>query len=250
MSITTEHLEKFVVDCQPKLDAIRTSLGAFNIFNVLGVQYREIRHSNFLGWMFDPYETHKLGAIFLKDLLKLLHTRKVLSLEHYNELLQQDLGKTQVYRESVHNIDILIVNQDLDFVICIENKIHADYAEHQLAKYHSYIERNYVEFNKRIYLTLTPSQSERHLIFEDGENYTNITYQDIIILLESNNEHIVKALPTVKESINQYMAMVQKDITHTSKEAILAKEIYKKYKKEIDFIISNQDDFSFYKNEK
>src|SRR5690606_32631100 len=53
----------------------------------------------------------------------------------------------------------------------------------------------------------------------------------------------------IRESINQYVTMVENDITKTSKEVRLAKEIYRDFKKEIDFIIRSQDHFSKYKKE-
>ncbi|TVZ13953.1 PD-(D/E)XK nuclease family protein [Maribacter sp. MAR_2009_72] len=249
MNITTENLEKFVVDCQPKLDAIKTSLSAFNIFNVLGIQHREIRHSNFLGWLFDPNESHKLNDIFLKALFKLLRQRGVLEPEQYTNLLLADLTETNVYRESVNNIDILIINKTLGFVICIENKIYAGFAEHQLKKYHDFIVKNYEDLPNKIFLTLTPNHSNQHFKFRGGEYYTNINYRQITSLIENNKDIINSAFPTVKESINQYVAMVKKDITQTSDEIKLARKIYGKYKKVIDFIISNQQDLSLYRNQ-
>lgn len=249
MSISTGDLEKFVVECQPKLDTIKSNLNAFNIFNVLGVQHREIRHSNFLGWLFDPNESHQLDDVFLKGLFKLIREAGILQSHEYVELLLKDVSRTQVFRESIHDIDILILNKEHGFVITIENKIYANYSKNQLSKYYKYVESTYGEFEKRIYLTLTPNQSDSHKAFDAGENYTNINYHDIIQLLETNQKLVDKAFSTVKESINQYIAMVQKDITKTSKEVALAKEIYKNYKKEIDFIISNQDNFAYYKNE-
>lgn len=249
MRVTTEHLEKFVVNCQPDLDIIKTSLSAFNIFNVLGIQYREIRHSNFLGWLFDPNESHQLGDIFLKDLFKLLNIKNVLTKDTLGQLLLKDFTDTKVYRESVKNIDILILNEELGFVITIENKIHADFAEHQLAKYYNYIEKRYEHVAHRIYLTLTPKPSYRHNIFLEGNNYSNINYQQITDLIDSNFEVIKTATPTVSASINQYVSMVRKNLTMTSDEVLKAREIYRLYKNEIDFIIQNQLDFSIFKDE-
>lgn len=243
MSITTEHLEKFVEDCQPELEAIKTSLSAFNIFNVLGIQYREIRHSNFLGWLFDPNESHQLGAVFLRDLLRLLRKVEAIRPDTLIDLLLQDLTKTQVFRESINNIDIFISNEELGFVICIENKIHTSYSTNQLKKYHNYIEENYSDYKIKAYLTLTPFKNVNHINFDKGEEYKNISYQNIVEILKTNNGAIKKALPTVKESINQYIAMIEKSIIHSSEEVKLAQKIYRKYKKEIDFIVSNKPDF-------
>ncbi|MFD2726276.1 PDDEXK-like family protein [Hyunsoonleella rubra] len=249
MSVTTQDLNRFVENCKPEFAAIKEELNAFNIFNVLGVQYREIRHSNFLGWLFDPNDSHGLNDTILKTLLQHLNKLDALRGSDLGSFLLKDVSTTQVYRESVHNIDILIVNEQLGFVITIENKIYAEFSEHQLAKYYDYIEQNYNHLNTRVYLTLTPLENNSHLGFDLGEMYTNINYTAIVTILEENQELIDAAKPTVKESISQYISMVQKDITKTSKEVALAKEIYKNYKKEIDFIISNQEDFSVYKRD-
>ena len=41
-----------------------------NIFKVLSISKKEIRHSNFLAWLLDPSESHKLGGVFLKRFLR------------------------------------------------------------------------------------------------------------------------------------------------------------------------------------
>lgn len=247
MSVTVEQLEDFIVKAQPDLETIKRELSAFNIFNVLGIQHREIRHSNFLGWLFDPNESHELEDVFLKDLFKLMRKVGVLDADEFVSLLVQDLKSTQVYRESVNNIDILIVNERLGLIICIENKIKKDYSDHQLEKYYNYVEENYSGIKTRVYLTLTPFHNENHLNYIAGENYTNINYQNIVTLLKKNKNIIDKSIPTVKESINQYIAMTEKSVIYSSDEVKLAQKIYKKYKNEIEFIINNKPDFLSHK---
>jgi hypothetical protein len=249
MNVTFHDLEKFVEDSKPKFETINSFLTSFNIFNVLGVQHREIRHSNFLGWLFDPNESHRFGDAILIELLKHIGVVDSANRSELIGLLNKNLTATKVYRESVHNIDILIVNESLGFIITIENKIYSGYSQHQLAKYFDYVEQQYSHLKTRVYLTLTPLKSDKHLDINKGNMYTNINYEDIVSILKDNKPLIDTAAPTVKESINQYISMVQKDITKTSKEIVLAKEIYKNYKKEIDFIIRNQEDFAVYKND-
>lgn len=247
MSVTSKTLENFILENQVGLETIKQSFNEFNIFNVLGIQYREIRHSNFLGWLFDPNESHQLDDIFLKDLFKLMDKVGVFQDNELVSYLLKDLSKTQVYRESVHNIDILIVNESLGFVICIENKIYADFSDHQLEKYYNYVEENYQLCN-RYYLTLTPFRNENHKNYTAGENYTNISYGDIVESLENQQSNINKAIPPVRESINQYTTMCARSITKSGNEVKLAQEIYKKYKNEIEFIINNKPDFLTKKN--
>ncbi len=249
MSITTEHLERFVVDCQSNLDVIKTSLTAFNIFNVLGVQHREIRHSNFLGWLLDPQGSHRLGDIFLKSFLKQLRFKKIISADVFVQFLIEDLNQTIVHRETLHNIDILIENQELGLIICIENKIYSGYSGHQLEKYYKAVEDIFNQIPTKIFLTLTPSATSHHNNLPYGDQYSNIDYDDVVAAIEVNQESIDLAHSNVRESINQYIAMIKKDITGTSDEALLAQKIYRKYKKEIDFIVRNQHNFDNYRKE-
>ena len=91
-----------------------------NIFQILKISNTEIRHSNFLSWLLDPSQSHKIGDIFLKRFL-----REIFSSEKFEKLDQIDvegmnLSNIQIYREW-KNIDILIILDEI--VVCIENKI-------------------------------------------------------------------------------------------------------------------------------
>ncbi|MGH1338928.1 MAG: PD-(D/E)XK nuclease family protein [Aureispira sp.] len=236
-------LEEFILESQPSLEAIGQSLNAFNIFNVLGVQKQETQHSNFLGWLFDPNESHDFGDVFLNGLLKLIRGTGELSVEVFLQLLLADLSDTKVYRETKHDMDIFIVNEALNFTICIENKIHASFSKDQLSKYYNYVETNYGDLEHRIYLTLTPFLDHRHLGYTDGEQYYNITYGAILDLFKAQESIINTAPITIKESIQQYISMLEKDLLGMGKDVELAHEIYKKHHKEIDFIIKNKPSF-------
>jgi hypothetical protein len=41
-----------------------------NIFEILKIKNMEIRHSNFLGWLLDPEESHNLKNKFLKGFVQ------------------------------------------------------------------------------------------------------------------------------------------------------------------------------------
>ena len=57
-----------------------------NIFQILKISNTEIRHSNFLSWLLDPLQSHKLGDIFLKRFL-----REVFSSEIFNIKISKSL---------------------------------------------------------------------------------------------------------------------------------------------------------------
>ena len=91
-----------------------------NIFQILKISNTEIRHSNFLSWLLDPSQSHKIGDIFLKRFL-----REVFSSDKFEKIDQIDvegmnLQNVKIYREW-KNIDILIVLNET--VVCVENKI-------------------------------------------------------------------------------------------------------------------------------
>ena len=77
-----------------------------NIFQILKISNTEIRHSNFLSWLLDPSQSHKIGDIFLKRFL-----REVFSSDKFEKIDQIDvegmnLQNVKIYREW-KNIDIL-----------------------------------------------------------------------------------------------------------------------------------------------
>ena len=108
-----------------------------NIFQILKISNTEIRHSNFLSWLLDPSQSHKIGDIFLKRFL-----REVFSSDKFEKIDQIDvegmnLQNVKIYREW-KNIDILIVLNET--VVCVENKILTKEHSNQLERYKKIIE--------------------------------------------------------------------------------------------------------------
>ena len=54
------NLERFVIENEP-LERLESRLSEFNIFETLGIQHYEIRHSNTLAYWMNPSESHGLG---------------------------------------------------------------------------------------------------------------------------------------------------------------------------------------------
>jgi hypothetical protein len=42
-----------------------------NLMEILKVSHKELQHSNFLAWLFDPNANHKLGDLALKEFIKI-----------------------------------------------------------------------------------------------------------------------------------------------------------------------------------
>ena len=142
-----------------------------NLMSVLNVAHKELQHSNFLAWLFDPLESHNKGQYFLKEFIKLYYKEnEYIDLGAQNALsvfdfVKLDLEDATILREH-KNIDLLITSESNKLVICIENKIFASESEGQLTKYRKYVEEHFEEYDYKvfIYLSLHPqaiSEDER-----------------------------------------------------------------------------------------
>jgi hypothetical protein len=93
------------------LDELLPWAEKFNIFDVLKISRTEIRHSNMLGWMFNPNENHGFGDAFLKGILQCLVQRDKGNKYDTFKILLMDLYSFSVAREW-RNIDILLTSPE------------------------------------------------------------------------------------------------------------------------------------------
>lgn len=194
----------------------------FNIFKALNIIRKEIRHSNFLAWLLDPTESHKLGNTFLELFIQNVND------DSETKLILSDV---EIHREWKKRIDILIVSHTGKFVYVIENKIDSKEYSNQLEEYRKIIEKEYKEYNKTyIYLTI------------DGEEPSDPEYQplDYSRIYEIIEEGIAscqyKKDTEVLLFIQHYKEMIERYLMENSELQQLCKEIYIKHQKVIDLI--------------
>ena len=182
----------------------------YNIFNVLGLSYSEVRlHSSILASLFGT-KGHGAGDAFLKAFLripKLELPKDFMSAgpvrvetEKYMGLKTDDRGG---------RIDLYL--SDGKDCLVIENKIYAGDQEHQLLRYH-----NEVPDAKLVYLTLdgkTPSDDSLGGL-EPGKAVTLLSYQYDIMDWLCECVRIAANLPYVRETINQYIQTIHQ-LTNT-----------------------------------
>ena len=207
-----------------------------NIFQILRITKNEIRHSNFLSWLLDPNQSHKLGDIFLKRFL-----REVFSSDKFGDLDQvdvegMDLSKVEIQREW-KNIDILIKLKNV--VVCVENKVLSKEHSDQLKRYKEIIENQFPNHHQTfVFLTPEGTTSE-----DESDTYEPISYEFIVESLdriisvygESLNEQ-------VKNYIKDYITIIKRELMGTDKLTELSKKIYQNHKELFDFIIDHKPD--------
>ena len=114
-----EALEDFVAE-NDELELLENNLSGFNIFEAIGSIRRELRHSDFLKFIFDPSENHGLGGYALKEFLKYIIKKNKSFLDiSVIDVDTYDLSDTELRREW-KNIDILAVSNINKLIVCIE----------------------------------------------------------------------------------------------------------------------------------
>ena len=125
-----------------------------NVFAAL--RLREIKHSDFLAWLFNPKANHGFGLGPLREFLRLVQEIKPApALPSFTTGNWDDL---EITRET-YNIDLLIVSERNRFVCLIENKLDAREGNDQLQRYNAYVRRWYCRPSPTAWLAATPEQA-------------------------------------------------------------------------------------------
>ena len=246
-TVTIKELTELIAD--KDFITLQKDISKFTPFDVLKLKSHEIRHSNVLAWLFNPYETHKLDNEFIKLFLYTLaqNTANDEQVRNINEVLvrfyKYSNYQIAVRRESESKgnkrVDLKIkfsIDRKVEFIIIIENKIYAKQSKDQLK---DYLEHEQKENPKVLILPvfLTLDEDEE----PDDDRYYHISYLSIveilektILIAEKNNAELdaINFIKYYKKSLEELLGMN----TETQN---LAKELYKKYKAAIDYIAAN-----------
>ncbi|WP_028296274.1 PD-(D/E)XK nuclease family protein [Olivibacter sitiensis] len=232
------------------VDKLRLGLKDPNIFQILGIAGHEIRHSNFLAWLLDPNEGHGLGSIFIQKILREIFIEKEIIIENkplesevkYPELMADDINynKVQIFREwknisskKLDSIDILIKYEE-EFIIAIENKFWSGEGEKQLSRYQEMVRECFPKekTKHRFFAYLTPEGMDA------SENeWVSLSYSSIVEFLKDIIELLDDSLSVhVKQYINDYLVILNREVMGEDKLVNYAKSIYKDHKQLFDFI--------------
>lgn len=234
-----EILKEFINDkeAQEKFNAIKNSVMDFNIFEITGLGNQEIKHSNTLAWLFGDNE-HGLKYQILERFLKFTLENGNNTSESYENLekyLKIQEKNIRISRES-YNIDLLLIDENNEFVITIENKVEADEGEEQLFKYRKFIDDKYKDF-ERIYIFLT---KDGHSPKDESEQsqWLTATYKmvgDSIEYSLKNNKLSQKANIILSSYVD---LLKRRNIVSNEKLQNLCEQIWDKYEKELQILIN------------
>ncbi|MBX0335178.1 PD-(D/E)XK nuclease family protein [Pontibacter sp. HSC-14F20] len=222
----------------PEVDKLELALNKPNIFSILSIGHMEIRHSNFLGWLLDPKESHGLNDMFLKRFLREIFFDGKIEGLYPIDAERLNYQNVEIRREW-RNIDLFIKFSDL--IICIENKIWSKDHSEQLSRYKAIVHEEYPDTKiKKVFVYLTPyGGASSH----EQDTYAFISYQHIIQILDrilSVYKDFIA--PQSSYYIQDYIKSLKRNLMGSDVTNDMAREIYLNHKKLLDFIFENKPD--------
>ena len=231
-----QHLSNLIKD--PDLERLDIEMNAPNFFQILKVERREIRHSNFLAWLLDPNGSHGLSELFTKWFFRdIFSDEKVAWMTEFDV---EDINFNQILvKREWRDIDVLI--ETLDFVVVIENKVDSGEHSDQLRRYRETVKRFYPDRNHAfVFLSPTNTAPDDE---EDSLHYILYSYENLRrnmeILLDVNGERISEK---VGYYLKDYLTVLRRDIMKDHESIELARKLYRNHKEAFDFIFENRPD--------
>ena len=223
------------------LDQLESRVNGFNAFETLGLVSAEIRHSNMIGWLMSPKETHGLNDLFLKKFIQEIFYHHQDSFQNAKirliDISLMDYGSFHVRRE-YKNMDLLLQSEAQKVVIAIENKIWSKESPHQLNDYFTKVQQEFPDYHQ-IFLFLTP-YGERPA---DEANWISISYNYVLeALKKSMNLMNGQLTPSVEFFISQYEEILRRYIVGDKELENICRDIYFKHRKALDLIIQYKPD--------
>ncbi len=221
-----------------EFERIELTLKEPNIFRSLSIERKELRHSNFIAYILNPNESHGLGDVVIRKLMRDIFSDEKATDRDIFDADGLDLLNIEIRREW-RNIDLLIIlGRD---VVVIENKV--DSADHsdQLKKYFEIANASFP--GKKIHFVyLTPfgndPQDENF-----GKLYINYSYLQLAEIIDSIIDlYKNKLSQKVFFYLSDYLLTVKRELLMNDKPNEWAANVYKAHKEAFDFIIENKPD--------
>lgn len=194
----------------------------FNVFEILDIGHYEVKtHSPMLGELLDPKGSHGQGAVFLRLFLE------AFDIQFDAEGECADVKLEYTFRGSADGepsgrIDI-VLQDGKGSIVVIENKIYHGHRNNQVERYRTKFPRA-----RLFYLTLFDGTPEG---FSENDlqrlHCECISYAEDILSWLNKCRKEAASLPCVRETITQYIHLIEK-LTNQSTSAAMNKELISK----------------------
>lgn len=225
-------LDSFLAD-NDELAQLSARLATFNIFRALKVEDAEIRHSNTLGWLLDPGESHGLGDVFLRRIFSNMLLQSDFDGLSAAQVELMEFRNIDVRREWKH-IDVLVIDRDNRLLLLIENKLGCGESPGQLARYHKIAASEFPGFKLvPVFLTLEGDSVED----DDACCYICYSHRQLLDVLRRIIDQRRAQVPEAVLTFLMHYIDTLRRLTMQDTELVdLCKAIYGKHREAIDLI--------------
>jgi len=222
----------------PDWERILSRLARFNPFRVLRIADAEIRHSNVLGWLFDPQENHGFGDAFLRKFLLMLlqgsgNEARQEGLPSILEILDLPASDVTVFRE-FDRIDLMVVVERRllpGLVILIENKWNSKERSNQLTRYKEKTNQSFAGY-QMVPVFLTRDGQE-----PSDPSYLTATHPEIAKLLRSMLELWGERVSSqVRGFLSQYIEVIEENSQVDKELEALARKLFSRHEEAIRLV--------------
>lgn len=244
-TVTEDDLKEFALNFEQDIvkRLVDKGFNRYNIFDILNINRQELRHSDFLAFLFDSNNNGNIAEQFLR---KFLLSKEIIDKFDFIEILYGNIENTVVNREvstEDGRIDIL-VEFELDkmrkqkYVLAIENKIDSSEHDNQLARYKNFLSQGRYRNCKKILLYLTIDREPPR-----DDDWIAVDYRTVCDALEQISTD--NADKSVSMLVNDYKEILKREFIMENNELkTLARDIYTKNKLVLDFIYNCLPDWT------
>lgn len=210
-------------------------------FEAMGVVNAEIRHSNFLATMMDPFRPHGFGVRLLRETLDGV-AAEIGADGGISRLKLHllDLDDADIRREW-KQIDLLVAFASVRLVVAFELKIGAAEGKDQLKRYREVIERQWPSTGDK------PWTHVLLFLTRDGQSPSDdawhaVTYDIIIDAIGRVLERYGGGEPDARSMLAAYAKMLRKHHMDDPELAELARALWQRHREALDYLMEQRPD--------
>ncbi|QQR39025.1 PDDEXK-like family protein [Devosia rhizoryzae] len=217
----------------PAFQQLEGRFGQFCPFEAVGMVRAEIRHSNYLGYILNPFRPHGFGTSILWAFLKCALIEDAMSTIEASALDDAEI------RREWRNIDLLILLPKAKRIVAIELKIDASQSSDQLQRYRTIIEATWpgTEGWRYDYLFLT-----KHHEAPNDASWTEFKLHDLIDALSEFADASEHHASQAHEMLRSYISMMRRHHLGNKELERTARELWSKHGDALAYLMDRRPD--------
>ena len=201
----------------------------FNLFEVMGVRYRELTHSSVLAWLLSD----EANIDFIREFLNRVAKQDKVEFDDEtkgkiaNFQTSDDIEVICEYGDEKSRIDVFAHFKSLELVIGIEVKVWAGEQEKQVKRYQKLLKKEYPN-DRKIVIFLTPSGYEPSTAIKcEDVPVVCMSWGDIVDIIDKVNDAAEKTREKYEKHIfrKQFSQHIKRNILMGTKEKQLVRKL-------------------------